>query len=500
MLRRCAVAIAILALLNSLITCTKTVRVAPEEGVGASGKIIAVIQPDGKRIAFDAEGGTYKPDESSIVGTDVYGDPVKIPMDDILYLQIKKADPSKTFLATVGVLAAAAAVTLVVIAATKESCPFVYSWDGQEYVLDAEPLGGAICLGMCRSESSRLDHLRPVDGEYRLMVRNEVKEHQYLDQLRLQVVDHPSEFQVTPDSLNHLYYVSRPQGPVACFDESGADLTPFVSATDGISWQSKMPVRSPAELPCERHHHTYKFVRPEFATRARLVYNIGSTLWGSNMIRETLQLRGTAAELWYEEIRKHGPAYDQLQYFLNRDELWHLKVMCQEADSLACLGTIRGAGPLTVEDRVLDIDLSRVVGDTVTIHLNLPYGFWVIDYIGMQFDITERPEVITVPLKTAVNHQEHDVALALSENDGTYYMMPEVGDWCQLVFEAPPPPADNSSRTVFLESSGYYQIQFDTIGPPNVELLKQLGETPGATVHYSFEKYLEFVDDLMASN
>ena len=61
---------------------------------------------------------------------------------------------------TIGLVAAVAVGTVAIIvgvaAATKQSCPFVYSWDGKQYVFDAEPYGGAITRGLEKDDFSTL--------------------------------------------------------------------------------------------------------------------------------------------------------------------------------------------------------------------------------------------------------------------------------------------------------------------------------------------------------
>ena len=66
-----------------------------------------------------------------------------------------------------------------------QSCPFVYSYDGENYIFDAEPLGGAISEGLKKTDYSRLEHLKGVEGKYHLFLRNELEETQYTDAIKL---------------------------------------------------------------------------------------------------------------------------------------------------------------------------------------------------------------------------------------------------------------------------------------------------------------------------
>ncbi len=58
---------------------------------------------------------------------------------------------------TLGVLAGIAA-------ATKSSYLFIYSWDGEKYVFDGEPYGGAIMPALARTVWSELKHLKEERG------------------------------------------------------------------------------------------------------------------------------------------------------------------------------------------------------------------------------------------------------------------------------------------------------------------------------------------------
>ncbi len=499
MFRKAIVIVTLIALLNLVVGCTRSIRLFPEEELGPRDKITGVVLPSGETITFDRHGGRYAETTRRIMGVTSTGERVAIALEDVLYLQVTKADPVMTTVAALGVMALAAAVLGVIVALTKESCPFIYSWDGQQFVLDAEPLGGAVCEGLRRSDYSRLDHLEPVDGRYRLLVRNEVSETQYLDHVKLLVVDHPAGYEAISDTVGNLYLVGETMAPFLASDENGTDLLPFVTAADGIAWQSRLPVDTPASLERPRHHLTFKFPRPVNAQWATLVTNVGTTLWGSNMIREMLQLRGAHIEDWYSAIKERDQEYDQMNHFIDREELWRLQLYVVEGDATVPQGMVPGAGPLVIENRVLFLDLSGVEGDTLTIQFNPPFGFWVIDYLAVRYDSCPTPTATEVPLLSAVDHEGRNITDTLAGNDSLYHRMPQVGEWCKLTFEAPPIDS-NVERTVFLESSGYYVIHFDPEAPPQLELLTHIGLTPGAAVQFAFDKYLEWLAEIDSRN
>jgi hypothetical protein len=131
-------------------------------------------------------------------------------MDQVQRLWVDKEQISTA--RTIGLVAGVAVGTIVVIAAvvaaTKQSCPFVYSWDGTRYVFDAEPYGGAIARGLEKDDYSELGQLREADGRYKLRMTNEVDETQMTNLTELWVVDHPAGTRVVPDIQGKLHTVA----------------------------------------------------------------------------------------------------------------------------------------------------------------------------------------------------------------------------------------------------------------------------------------------------
>jgi len=163
-----------------------------------------------------------------------------IPLDEVELVWVRKVDAGMTFLATAGGVVLSVAAIGIIGMLLKESCPFVYSFDGERYVFDAEPYGGAICEGMQRTEWCGLEYLEEADGLYQMLVTNEVNETQYTDEMRLVVVDHPRGTQVVADEEGVLHTISRPMAPVAAHDEEGRSLLFYVGENDWVFWKTDM--------------------------------------------------------------------------------------------------------------------------------------------------------------------------------------------------------------------------------------------------------------------
>ena len=146
--------------------------------------LVGITTKTGTEVGFDPPGGTMNRDT---IEAKVKSAPYSVAMQDVQRLWVERRGVSapRTIGLSVGIAAVAFGTFIAIVLATKQSCPFVYSWDGSQYVFDAEPYGGAITRGMERDDYSELEHVREQNGVYKLLVTNEVDETQYTNLMEL---------------------------------------------------------------------------------------------------------------------------------------------------------------------------------------------------------------------------------------------------------------------------------------------------------------------------
>jgi len=119
-------------------------------------------------------------------------------------------------------------------------CPYVYTWDGENYVCDNNILGmSEVNKGVDAEDSYRLE--QPVVpyrsgtrfSVYSFMFREFEDEHSYIDKVRLCTVDHDNGVNVALTPEGNILTYTDPNPPISAIDNHGSDwLNTLLRADD----------------------------------------------------------------------------------------------------------------------------------------------------------------------------------------------------------------------------------------------------------------------------
>lgn len=368
------------------------------------------------------------------------------------------------------------------------SCPYVYSHDGRGFVLDAEPFGGSFVDTAQRSDRARLDRLRASDGRYRLSVRNELPETDYLDELKLLVFDHEPGARIVPDVWGGHHLVGRRAvAPASARDLRGALVTPLVAGSDGRSWQGSPLGRDPGRPEDLRDGLELTFPRPAGAQGGVLVLALSGTPWGPELVKRLLTLQGRGLDAWYAGV-KAEPArareLDRLAYRVAPAvRLWS-RGAWRQVDVVAELPTATRA------EQAVRLDLRAVEGEEVRVRVDGLVGMWRLDSVALDFEASTIPpsSVVEQPATLATTSRGEDARKALSAIDRDRVVL-EPGDRLEAEFAAPPRAA-GLERSVVLKATGYYRIHLEPAGEPQTARFEQLVREPDAFARFALEQAL----------
>ena len=212
----------------------------------------------------------------------------------------------------------------------------------------------------------------------------------------------------------------------------------------------------------------------------------------SNMIREMLLLYGNSVDNWYNSIDSSEIQRQSMFNYIEREELYLLKLWVKEVDGWKMQTIIQGGGPFVTETRSYDLDLSKVNSDTLIIKVNPPYGFWTMDYLAIEYESLPTPQMNETKIISATDNYDSEIPGILSSINNNYVVMPSVGDYFTVEFEAPSLD-ENLVRTIFLKSTGYYEIHLPKDKPIQSQKLLEIGLLPGKIVEYSNDLFKDWI-------
>jgi hypothetical protein len=485
--RFCSLVLIFLMLMEAGCKVDKVRKVEPSTVNPAAEKIVGITTKAGQDVSFDPPGGSF---QNNSVQAKVQGADYVLAIGDVQRLWISRRETSTV--RTVGLVAGIAAATLVtivaIVAATKESCPFVYSWDGERYVFDAEPYGGAIARGLERNDYSEMEHLRADRGSYRLLITNEVDETQFTNFLELWIADHAPDQRLVADEKGAIHAFKVISAPVAARDSKGSDLLPWLRSTDRLIWE---PDAAPDADGSFRRPIILEFPKPPNARTATLIVNSATGLWGSYMIKKMTELHGRDTGAWLSSLGPNSPNLVDLEKWIAHEEIYRLKVEVEEVDGWHERGTIPPGGPLIAEDRAIPVDASHVSGDRLRIRLRPPAGFWALNSFAVAYETADAVRITPIKPASARTSDGRNVLPDLLSDDSRYYAMPNVGDRAELRFDAPP-EKPGMKRTIFLHSRGWYELHLNADGPPATSTLEKINTTADGAAQFAAAQFAEW--------
>jgi hypothetical protein len=398
-------------------------------------------------------------------------DSAHINMGDItrieLYDPAVEATVASYVLSGLGVAALAFVTLMIIVLATKESCPFIYAYDGEKYRFIGEIYSGSIHPPLERHDYLALPGIKPVQGEYRLKISNEIREIQNTNLAELEVYDHPQGVEVLVDKYGKHQTIADAQAPVSASNLLGEDVKSRIGVRDTLSYLGDGLGKDQAQ----EDGLILRFDRPKGAASAKLVIRAKNTFWLDYIFGKFHDLFGIAYGRWQE--KQKSASADGLRRWMLEQKI-PLIVSVQRNGEWEMRDYYNLTGPMAYRDDVLCLDLEGLGEGPVYVKLEAGSLFWEIDYVGMDFSRDLPVQRTVISLKTAVNEKGEDVKDLLSADDGKYYIQPEIGNQAILAFNAL--LGSSGARTIVLHSKGHYQILRNPSGRPDREYLESFRE------------------------
>jgi hypothetical protein len=405
-----------------------------------------------------------------------------VPVNEIIKIEIYNPDAGATivFFILGSVLTLGALIIFILL--TKNSCPFIYVYDGNSYQFCGEIYSGAIHPPLERDDYLALDSLKSSDRKYMIKITNEVREIQNTNLAELWMFDHPGNCSVLVDKYGKEHTVIEPAAPLQAFNLIGKDVKQLINKKDTLNYIST-PLSKDNPL---KDGIILSFSNQKNSDSAKLVIRAKNTFWLDYVFGQFYEMFGIAYNRWMEK-QKTVPAKELKDWSLSQNI--PLSVYIEKKGKWEFVDYFNVIGPMAYKDDVMKMSLKDIESDSIRIKLEFGFCFWDIDYAGLDFSKDIKTEKVVLSLNEAKDKNGTDLKNLLIKDDTLYYIQPDVGDEAILKFAAPDLKLEK--RTILLHSKGHYQILKNPSGIPDRKYLETFSN-PGRFNQYSnelIEKY-----------
>ncbi|MBN1388812.1 MAG: hypothetical protein JW965_10215 [Bacteroidales bacterium] len=408
---------------------------------------------------------------------------VSIPIEAVQKIEVFDRATGATIASwTFSALGAAATVfgvVFIIVLLTKSSCPFIYGYDGTDYVFYGEVFSGAVQPGLERDDYFPVPFSCSKDDTYKIKITNEVKEIQYVNLAELLLVDHKKGTEILFDKYGVPHSISSPVPPISASAYDNTDILQLVNKKDTVNYTGLEKVTDDNYI----EEIYLKFIKPENAKSAKLIMNAKNSFWMEAVITKIHELFGEKYDKFIaKQEKKSGARHGKYQI----DQEMPMSVYLEKNNRWEFVDYFNLPGAMALRNDILPISLEDFDSDTISIKIRTGFGFWEVDYLAMDFGPDETMDPLTVNTKSAISNNNTDISKKLSATDSDYYVLEKPGD--EAVLEFVNPEIKGECRSAFLHTRGYYKIVRELSGPPDKKTLRTFRK-PGMIPSFSKETY-----------
>jgi hypothetical protein len=357
--------------------------------------------------------------------------------------------------ATLGAILWLVVMAMIASSPRKSSCPHLYSHNGQQYVIDADPLSGSLFKGAESTDFDRLEDLVAVNGEYRLKLINERDERDFVDFLSIFWVDHPKGTEVLPTAIGTLMRLGQPAEAKDARDGRGRDIRAALQSADSVLFGSRIEDFS-EKVERPRETLTLRFPRPPLAAgeSLTLLLRARNTEFGAEAFAKYLATMGTGLSklLQWAQSDTGYPYKKRLADEMKRLGLM-LEVEAWDGKRWKLVHQQQPIGPAVLRSVAIPLSTFDPESDELRIRLRHAPLLWTLDRAA----VAAGREVNGNELRPSVMTGDTEELRRLGSIDRERLKLLR-NEFVELRFSAPPPPATTMQRTNVLKIRGYYEI------------------------------------------
>ncbi len=411
------------------------------------------------------------------------------------------------------------------------SCPFVYAWNGTDYVFDSEAITAFGLIPENQGKQpSRLPSLASYNGTFKIKVTEELQEESHIDSVELLKVAHSQDVEVYygyKETSLHGYPkiggISVPLKLFQYFKKKGDSVTKQFFEREDVSTlftlytlkdqikptnviENNQSVKELLEIDGEFWNtdlEGFEF-KDEDGDGLLDIENIDEMMRSVEFIypmekKDSAKLRlnikesdymALSAAITIESTRYHG-IYDAKKFLENvpsdsayKISVWNGKEWVNEI-------TFNLYPREKSDDIVVPLNLKGIETEELRIRVRVSYGLLQLDGAYLDYSDEEPIVIERIPISSAMNDKNEDVTESISSVDDEKIVL-ERGDYVYLEFKDGN-ETNGEKTTLFLNMRGYYEAvgisEEDLI--QDKDLVERMYNEPGLTKRYWKMRYYD---------
>ncbi len=349
-----------------------------------------------------------------------------------------------------------------------DGCPFIYAYDGKNYVLEAAGFSLALAKPLEGYSYSALPDMAPTEkGTLNVSIAQQLPEKTRVNTMRLFAINHLTGLEIVPGTQGEFYTILNPASPVSCHAVlADENCLSGVLEPEGKTYLYNLSTRPyPYDFDKSFEYMELTFDLPEGASEDAVIILKGKVqhmmvfaTWAmfENMGNGNL---GTFAVSFFTALPSFIDRNGKVKVDVERNGNWEFVGHQILAHSIA-----GDAGKIAIPVKI------NKDSDELKIRLGFRQGGFEIDYVALDASGKSPIEVEELPMLSAKKNDGNDVLDELLTDDDKYEIITQ-GEWIETEFALPARNSDLPETSYVVWPKGYFTFEIDsqfTVAPMDV--------------------------------
>jgi hypothetical protein len=344
--------------------------------------------------------------------------------------------------------------TTILLVAMFGSCPTIYTFDGNDYTLEAEAFSYSIAKMFETNDLDKLNKGRLINGEYILKVTNEALETHYINKMNLIVADYPQGFEALPTENQEIMLKGTDIQPMKVINRSGQDLSNLLLNKDLMYYQTDTSITKQLTQKVTNDWIDVEVNVPEGVDKIYLGMNIRNTLLNTILLYDVMfGSQGFKAVDWLDKSSYN--IFYSWQFYRWYQKYFGIHIKKFNGKEFKEVQRISDTGPISWHE--LGAIIPVEAGKTEHLRFEFIADNMQIDWLGLSFVGNEKcnGKVINCSELLDTYRNNKNSSINLFNNDDKDYFVTYPSDGFIMKYKVGEVP-DGMKRSFFITSRGFY--------------------------------------------